>query len=295
MLEFFKALADPDMAFLRYAVLLGLVGSIPLGAVGAFVVARRITYLAAAIAHSVLGGVGFALYAREVWEWTWMSPMLGTILAAVLSACLIGWVAIRAEQREDAVIGAIWVTGMAVGLIFISKTPGYVDPMAYLFGDILLVGAADLWLAGAAGGVIAGILLLWHRQIVAVCFDAEFASVRGVPSQAFYLLLLLMTALTVVILVRLVGVVLVVALLTLPPAIAAMWGGRLWPMLLLAIALNAIFITGGLVLGFQFDLPAGPGIILLAAAVFFSASLFLGGFGWRHAKNPEKTKKSAKI
>jgi zinc transport system permease protein len=272
MTDFFNALLDPDLTFLRNALFLGLIGSLPLGAVGTFVVARRVSYLAAAIAHSVLGGIGFALYSREVLGWAWMHPMLGALLAAVLSAGLIGWVSLRAKQREDAVIGAIWVTGMAIGLLFIARTPGYVDPMAYLFGDILLVTTSDLWIAGGVGGLIAGILLVWHRQIVAVCFDAEFASIRGVRAEWIYLLLLLLTALTVVILVSLVGIVLVIALLTLPPAIAALRARSLGSMLFAAVMMNIVFVFVGLGLSFSLDLPTGPSIILLAAAVYLVAN-----------------------
>lgn len=272
MIEFFKALLDPDLTFLRNALFLGLIGSLPLGAVGTFVVARRVSYLAAAIAHSVLGGIGFALYTREVFGWAWMHPMLGALLAGVLSAGLIGWVTLRAKQREDAVIGAIWVTGMSIGLIFIHLTPGYTDPMAYMFGDILLVTASDLWIAGGVGALIAGILLVWHRQIVAVCFDAEFAAIRGVRAEWIYLLLLLLTALTVVILVSLVGIVLVIALLTLPPAIAALRARSLGGMLLAAILMNIVFVFVGLGLSFSLDLPTGPSIILLAAAVYLLAN-----------------------
>ena len=90
--EFFKALWNPDLAFLRYALFLGLIGSIPLGAVGTFVVARRISYLAAAIAHSALGGIGVALYCRAVFGWEWLHPMLGALLVALIAAGLIGWV-----------------------------------------------------------------------------------------------------------------------------------------------------------------------------------------------------------
>lgn len=274
MVDFLNALLDPDLVFLRNALVLGLIGSLPLGAVGTFVVARRISYLAAAIAHSVLGGIGIALYCREVMGWTWMSPMLGALCAALCSAGLIGWVSLRSKQREDAVIGAIWVTGMALGLLFISRTPGYVDPMAYLFGDILLVSTSDLWLAGGVGTLILGILLLWHRQIVAVCFDAEFASIRGVRADWIYLLLLLLTALTVVILVSLVGIVLVIALLTLPPAIAALGARNLGRMLSAAVVINVGCIFFGLAISYHFDLPTGPSIILLAAIVY----LFAHGF-----------------
>lgn len=272
MTEFFQALFDPDLTFLRNALLLGLIGSIPLGTVGTFVVARRISYLAAAIAHSVLGGIGAALYCREVLGWSWLQPMVGALLAAVLAAGLIGFVSLKARQREDAVIGAIWVTGMAIGLLFIFKTPGYIDPMVYLFGDILLVDQGDLWLAGGVGGLILAVLALWHRQIIAVCFDPEFASIRGVQSDLIYLLLLLLTALTVVILVSLVGIVLVIALLTLSPAIASLRARSLWQMLIAAVCLNVVFIFSGLGLSFSLNLPTGPTIILIAALVYLISS-----------------------
>jgi len=272
MTEFFQALGDPDLGFLRNALLLGLIGSIPLGAVGTFVVARRISYLAAAIAHSVLGGVGVALYLREVMGWTWMHPMLGALCAALLAAGVIGWVSLRSQQREDAVIGAIWVTGMAIGLLFISRTPGYIDPMAYLFGDILLVTASDLWIASGVGALIVVILLLWHRQIVAVCFDPEFAAIRGVRAERIYLLLLLLTALTVVTLVSLVGIVLVIALLTLPPAIASLRAQNLGQMLICSVGLTACFVFLGLSFSYSLNFPTGPSIILLAAVVYLIAN-----------------------
>jgi zinc transport system permease protein len=273
MTDFFQALLDPDMSFLRNALLLGLIGSIPLGAVGTFVVARRISYLAAAIAHSVLGGIGASLYAREVLGWAWLHPMVGALIAALLAAGVIGWVSLRSQQREDAVIGAIWVTGMAIGLLFIARTPGYIDPMAYLFGDILLVTQSDLWIASGVGALIITILLLWHRQIVAVCFDSEFAAIRGVHAERIYLLLLLLTALTVVTLVSLVGIVLVIALLTLPPAIASLRARSLGQMLLCSIGLTAGFVFFGLGLSFTLNFPTGPTIILLAALVYLLANV----------------------
>jgi zinc transport system permease protein len=273
--DFFRALLDSDLVFLRYALFLGVIGSIPLGAVGTFVVARRISYLAAAIAHSALGGIGAALYCRAVYGWDWLHPMLGALVVALAAAGLIGWVSLRSRQREDAMIGSIWVTGMAVGLLFIARTPGYVDPMAYFFGDILLVTASDLWIAGGVGAFILGILAVWHRQIIAVCFDAEYASIRGVRSDWVYMLLLMLAALTVVIMVSFVGIVLVIALLTLPPAIAALGGRSLWRMLIVAILLNIAFVFTGLGLSFSLDLPSGPSVILIAAVVYLGVNGFL--------------------
>jgi zinc transport system permease protein len=268
MPNFFETLLDPDMAFLRYALLLGCIASVPLGAVGTFVVARRISYLAASIAHAALGGIGLSLYCREALGWSNFPPILGALTFAMAAAGLVAWISLRIKEREDAAIGTIWVVGMAVGLVFISLTPGYNDPMAYLFGDILLIRPFDLWLAGGVGLIIALILLRKHQHIAAVCFDPEFAAARGLHTESLYCLLLLLTALTVVVLVSLVGIVLVIALLTLPPAIAALRAQSLGGMLIRSILLNLVFIAIGLYLSFNLGWPTGSTIVLLAAATY---------------------------
>jgi zinc transport system permease protein len=270
MSGFFELLLDPDVVFLRHALLLGLIGSIPLGVVGSFVVVRRISYLAAAVAHSALGGIGLSLFARAQLGWDWLPPFAGALLFTVASALLIGWIASQKNQREDAAIGTVWVGGMALGIIAIAKTPGYNDPMAYLFGDILLVRANDLWLAGGFALFIVALLAIWHRQLFSVLFDPEFAASRGLRTDPVYLLLLVLTALTVVTLVSLIGVVLVVALLTLPPAIALARFKRFGSAIAAAILLNLVSISLGLWLSYALDFPAGPSIILVAAGFYLS-------------------------
>jgi len=262
---------DPNFAFMRTALLLGIIASIPFGAVGSLVVARRITYLAGATAHSVLGGIGAALYLRHAVGWTWVHPMMGAMLAGILSALLIGWVSIHFKEREDTVIGALWAIGMAVGLIFIFKTPAYVDPMSYLFGDILLVSGKDLGFISLLSVIIGLLILLTYRALVAICFDDEFALLRGVPTHAIYLLLLCLTAITIVLLVSMVGVVMVIALLTLPAAAAGVFSHKLWQMMLGAIATCMLANTTGILVSYPLDLPAGPVIILVAGSLFLAA------------------------
>ena len=114
MAEFFDALADPDVPFVRYALAAGLLASVAFGVMGTYVVTRRISYIAAAISHCVLGGIGAALYLQTVAGWTWCRPLHGAVAAALAAAITIGLVSLYARQREDTVIGAIWVIGMAV-------------------------------------------------------------------------------------------------------------------------------------------------------------------------------------
>jgi zinc transport system permease protein len=265
---FWEALANPDIAFLRHAFLASLLGSIAFGVVGSFVVVRRISYIAGAIAHCVLGGIGAALYLQTVKGWSWCDPMLGAIVAALLAAVVIGLVSLRVREREDTVIGALWSVGMAVGLIFLAKTPGYVDPMNYLFGNILLLRGRDLLIVGLLDALVVGMVVVYYRKFQAVCFDEEYARLRGLRADGLYLLLLCLTALTVVLMVRVVGIVLVIALLTLPAAVASLFARRLWQMMLLAIVLGAGVNGLGVGLSFQTDLPTGPTIIIVAALVY---------------------------
>jgi zinc transport system permease protein len=145
--------------------------------------------------------------------------------------------------------------------------------MSYLFGNILLVRNLDLYLMAALDGVIVLVTLLFYNQFLAVCFDARFARLRGVPVDFFYLLLLCMVALTVVLLIQVVGLILVIALLTLPAAIAARSAQSLKRMMLVATALGMLFNLVGLYLAYQFDLPAGATIILLAGVVYLLFTL----------------------
>lgn len=267
MTEFVGDLAR--FSFLQYALAAGILASIACGIMGSYVVARRITYIAGAIAHSVLGGMGAARYGEVVYGIDWLHPLLGAAAAALVSALVIGLVSLKARQREDTVIGAVWAIGMAVGIMFIFKTPGYNENlMSYLFGNILMVSRGDLWLIAGLNILILTMGLLFYHQFLAVCFDEEFALLRGLKVQAYYLLLLCLIALTVVLLVSVVGVIMVIALLTLPAATASYFSRRLWQMMALSVLFSAFFTTGGLALSYTPGLPTGATIILLAGAVY---------------------------
>lgn len=268
MNELFEALLAQELPFLRRALFAALLASIPLGLVGSLVVSRRLTYLAAAIAHACIGGIGGALYLRHAHGLQWAHPTLGALLVAIPTALLVGWIHRRFREREDAIISAVWSIGMGTGLVFIAVTPAYTDPMSYLFGDILLLGPADLWLIAATGVVLLASVAFFYKEFFAICFDEEYARLRGVPVTALNNLLLTLTAVVVVLLVSLVGLLMVVALLALPAAAAGRFTRRLGPMMVLAIAFGALCSGGGVMLSYPLDLPAGPVIILCAGALF---------------------------
>jgi len=266
-MEFFHALSEH--AFLQYALVAGLLASVACGVMGSYVAARRITYVAGGIAHSVLGGLGLARYLQVTAGWEWLHPLYGAVIAALLAAVIIGLVTLRAKESEDTVISAIWAIGMAVGVIFIWKTPGYGENlMSYLFGNILMVSPGSLWLIVLLDAVVVVAGVGAYRQLSAVCFDEEFARLRGVNVEAYYLLLLCLTALTVVLLTTVVGLVMVIALLSLPVAIAGRLTQSLLRMMLVGALLSALFTTFGLAISYEADLPAGATTILLAGAAY---------------------------
>ena len=257
-----------SQSFMQNAIAGGILASVACGAIGSYVVVKKIGYLAGGIAHAVLGGMGIAYYLGR-------SPIEGALVSAIVFAFILGWVSLRMQQQEDTIIGALWAGGMAVGILFISQTPGYnVDLMSFLFGNILMIASEDLyWIAGL-DLIILVIVFLFYKQFISVSFDEEFARLRGIPVERFYLLFLSLVALTVVILIQIVGLILVIALLTLPAAIAGLYVRSLSLMMILAALFGMIFTTGGLAISYQPDLPPGPTIILLAGA-FYLISLIL--------------------
>ena len=145
--------------------------------------------------------------------------------------------------------------------------------MSYLFGNILLVPTQELWFMAGLDLALILIVSLFYRQFLAVVFDEEFARLRGVPVAFFYLLLLCLVALTVVLLIQVVGLILVIALLTLPAAIASHYVQNLGRMMLIATLLGGIFTSLGLAISYQPDLPPGPTIILIAGGVYIVSAI----------------------
>ena len=235
------------------------------------VVTRRISSLAGASAHAALGGIGLALYLQRVWMWKSCTPELGAVFGALVAAWVVGIVSLSASEREDTVIGVVWALGMALGLLFLDRTPGYVDWQGYLFGNILLVSKTELYMTLALDAAVLLPLVFFYNRLLAVSFDSTFAQLRGVKATAIYLVLLSLTALTIVVLMNVVGIILVIAMLTLPAATSGFFTRHLSSMMVLAGVLSAVFVVLGLVMSYFCRIPSGPAIVVLAGAVYLAA------------------------
>ncbi|MGB7512400.1 MAG: metal ABC transporter permease [Pelodictyon phaeoclathratiforme] len=255
--------------FMRNALLAALLSSVACGVIGTYVVVKKIGFISGGIAHTAFGGIGLGYYLG-------INPLLGVIPFSLAAALAIGMLSKKGKVAEDTAIGTFWAVGMAVGVLFIGLKPGYApDLFSYLFGNILTVPSFDLWMILLLDLLIIAVVWLLGKEFLAISFDEEYAAVSGLQTTALYLVMLCLIALTVVVMVRVVGIVMVIALLTIPAAIARMLSRSLPGMMVRAVVLSAVFSILGLWLSFLLDIASGATIILVAGFSFFLAQ------GWR--------------
>ena len=247
--------------FMRNALYAGLLASIACGIVGVYVVVKRIVFISGGISHISFGGIGLGYLVG-------INPVLGAMVFSVASALSIGVITQKTKLSEDTVIGILWAMGMALGILFIGLAPGYApNLMGYLFGSILTVRFSDIMLMIILIGVIVLAVLTLYKELLALSFDEEYSTIVGIPVKELQLLLLCLIALTIVILIRVVGIILVIALLTIPAALAKQFTYNLKKMMLLAILFGVLLTFGGLWLSYELDLPSGATIVLLGGAI----------------------------
>lgn len=250
--------------FMRNALIAALLSSIACGVIGSYIVVKRIGFISGGIAHTAFGGIGLGYYLG-------INPLLSVIPFTLLAALTAGLLGRKTRVGEDTAISTLWAMGMASGILFIGLRPGYApDLFSYLFGNILTVPTTDLWMIALLDCVIVAMVWLFNKEFLAIAFDEEYAQISGLRVTLFYLLLLCLIALTVVMMVRVVGIVLVIALLTIPAAIARFFSRSVTAMMVKATLFAMLFSITGLWLSFALDIASGASIILLAGTTFFA-------------------------
>lgn len=263
--------------FIQNAFAAAILASIACGIIGVYVVVKKIVFISGGIAHASFGGIGLGYYLG-------ISPMLGVLPFSLVSALIIGTVSKKSKIPEDSAIGIIWSLGMALGVIFVYLTPGYApDLMSYLFGNILTVPRSDLYLMLALDMVIVGSAYLFYKEFIALCFDEEFTTVQGLPTEKLYLFLLCIIALTIVVLIRVVGIILVIALLTIPASLSRKFTHNLRRMMLISVILGSVISIMGIGLSYALDVPSGATIILVLSVIYGLVALGAEVFGERGA------------
>jgi zinc transport system permease protein len=254
--------------FMRNALAAGLSASILCGVIGIYVILNKIVFISDGIAHAAFGGIGLGYFLGY-------DPLAFGVGSAVLTALGIGMVSSRARISEDTAIGVFMATGMALGIMLLTLSQGYArDLYGYLFGNILAVTRGDVLIISILTLTILVLIFLLYKEFLLLSFDPIYAEAIGLPVQSLRLLLLVMVAFSVVILIKIVGIIMVIALLTIPGAISRRHMTGLPAIMAGSVFLGAVFVTVGLLVSFELDVPSGATIILTAAFVFFLSTLF---------------------
>lgn len=252
--------------FIQNAVLAGILASLLCSMIGTFVVLKRLVFISGSISHAAFGGLGICHYFG-------LPPLLGATAVTLAAPFILATKKSSVKRSLDAQIGILWAAGMAVGALFIFKTPGYApNLMTYLFGSILAVDRTSVWLLFAFTLVLAGCLAIFYKELIAVAFDEEFAAVQGVPIDRFLKGIILMVGLSIVLLIQLVGIVLVIALLTIPPVISLLLTQDFLGVMIRSAVIGGVMTLGGLTLSYAYDLPSGPAIVMLGLGMLFLVS-----------------------
>ena len=248
-----------EYEFMQNALIAGILVSISAGIIGSLIVVNRMTFLAGGIAHASYGGIGMAIFFG-------IPIFFGATLFAIFASILIAVVTFSQREKLDTFIGLIWAVGMAIGIVFVDMTNGYnVDLMSYLFGSIIAVSRDDIYFISSLLFIIVTTVTIFYKEILAVSYDSEYASLRGINVKLFYTVILILSGLTVVGAIKVVGLILVIALLTIPIYIAQYISSSLWSMMIISSVVSTFFIIIGLWVSYTYDLTSGASIILVSS------------------------------
>lgn len=218
--------------------------------------------LSGGMAHAAFGGIGMGYFLN-------IEPIIGALVFATVSS--LGVVAIKEKSKAsaDTIIGMFWTLGMALGIIFISLTSGYPpDISSYLFGDILTVSKMDLYIMGVLDCIVVFIVMGFFNYIKAYLFDKEFSDIIGINIKLIEYMVFLFIAFSVVVLIRVIGIMLVIALLTVPPAISKLLTYNLRNIMGLSIIFGLLFSLLGLLSSYKLHIALGATIIIVSVCAY---------------------------
>jgi len=251
-----------QFGFVQRALAAGVFIALACGALGVFLLLRRMAMIGDGLAHFAFGAVGLALLLGA-------APLGLALPLTVAAACLILHLPEKSAFYGDAAIGMVSAVGLALGVLLASLGGGFnVDLFSFLFGDVLAVSRAEVGLAIGLSLTVLGLLLVGRHELFAITFDDAHARTMGLRTGRWNRLLAALAALTVVLGIRVVGTLLVSSLIVFPAATALHLGRGFRATLALAAGLAALSVIAGLVLSLCFNAPAGACITLVNAFFF---------------------------
>ncbi|MCU0275361.1 MAG: metal ABC transporter permease [Acidobacteria bacterium] len=272
-----------QLPFMQRALLAGLVLGVLLSYLGIFVTLRRMAFFSDGIAHAALAGAAIGLLTR-------FSPLLSALAFSMVLAAMVYWLEKKSPLSSDAIIGILFTSGMALGVVLISLRPGYQPELiGYLFGNILAIRLQDLALITALAAAILAFIAVNKRKLTLLALDREMACMAGINPDFYELLLYIVLACALVLGIRILGVILVSALLITPVSTARLFSRSFRALAWWTVLLAEFTMLAGVLLSYFLDLPTGAVIVLTGSALF--SLIFIGvALRQRFARHPACSK-----
>lgn len=280
-MKFIEALIQYD--FLQKAFVTSIMVGIICGVIGCFIILRGMALMGDAISHAVLPGVAISYMLG-------INFFFGAVFTGVLTAIGIGYVSQNSRIKHDTAIGIIFTAAFALGIILITILKSSTDLYHILFGNVLAVRPADMWVTLGVGIVILTAVYFFYKELLVTSFDPTMAKAYGLPNKLIHYLLMTLLTMATVTSLQTVGIVLVVAMLITPAATAYLLTNRLSVMILLSAVIGTSASIIGLYFSFTYNLASGATIVITATCLFFLAFLFSPKQGvlWRQFKIMKK-------
>ena len=256
-------------SFIFYALLAGIALALVAAPLGCIVVWRRMAYFGDTLAHAALLGVALSIAMQVL-------PVLGVTVIGVVLASLLYWLERQRDLSTDTLLGILSHSALAAGLIMVSLLQAQgqsINLMAYLFGDILAIDQSELvWMYVGVFIILAIFTRMWSAML-SIAVNEELARIDGVNVNRDKFIFMLLLAMVIAVAIKVVGILLITALLIIPAASARLFSRSPVQMVYFAIGFAVVAVIAGLFGSLQWDLPAGPAIVVMAASGFLFARI----------------------
>lgn len=249
-------------AFFQNALFGLLIISVASAVVGTYIVSRRLVALSGGVTHACFGGLGLGYFLG-------INPLFMAAIVAIGSTGAVEWMSSRHGIREDSAIAVVWSLGMALGILFVFMTPGYVPELnTFLFGNVLTITRTDLWWFAGFTAVLLIFFAAYYHTIVACAFDRDFAIISGLPVKMINYVMTVLISVCIVLTIRLVGIMLLMSMLTLPQLTAEIFSRRMERMIFLSVVISCVTCVGGLMFAAVMDVPCSALIVMTMVALY---------------------------
>jgi len=254
--------------FIIRAIISGIGVAIIAGAIGCFVVWRKMAYFGDSLAHSALLGVALGLVFG-------ISTNIGTIIVCSIFTITLIWLQQKKILATDTLLGILAHSALSVGMVTLSLLERSVDLHSYLFGDILAVSPIEIYFVLIGGFFVLIFLYLNWTSFVLMTIDEKLARAEGINILLNQLLIMLLMTIAVAVSFKIVGLLLITSLLIIPAASARQLAHSPEMMAVISSILAMLAVILGIYSSYYMDTPSGPSIVVASAIIFIMVSLFI--------------------